>query len=274
MGRNRKPCNSRGWQVVLKLRRDVLGAAVIKRLTLRDDHPFLYQEHEFVGGTGLLPVAHHTMSRMHDGGRLSFSPKRAVVTPPSSLEPDPARGVYLLAYPARSEDPAAFPDRLGGVSNLTQYRMQDRREDFAVLVEAAHEGLGWTTLARQAEGDLVLVLKNVRDLPVTMLWFSNGGRDYAPWNGRHLGVIGIEDGRTAVGHSSSTGGNFVSREGAQTAFRLSEESVIRFRHVIGAVSLGDTTIPASNLTVEAGFLVAEFEQAAPRRLPFDGAFLG
>jgi hypothetical protein len=262
-----------GWMAEFNLRRSVLGARIVKRLILRDDHPFLYQEHEILGGSGLLPVAHHVMSRMADGGRLSFSPKRAVVSPASPLEPDPARGNYILAYPARSEDPRAFPDRYGGVSDLTRYSDADRREDFVVLIEAEHAGPGWTTLARQSERDLVMALKNPRDLPVTMLWLSNGGRNYAPWNSRHLGVLGVEDGRTAVGHASSMGENFVNREGAPTGFVLHEGSTIRFRHIVGVIPLGSDDEPASDLAVEAGFLSVDFERTASRRVPFDDKFL-
>lgn len=262
-----------GWQATLRLRHDVLGATVTKRLTLRDDHPFLYQEHEIAGGSGGLPVAHHVMSRMLGDGQLSFSPKRVALTPPASLEPDPSRGAYLLAYPGRSEDLAAFPDRHGGVSDLTRYRAGDRREDFVVLVEADHAGPGWTTLAREAENDLVLVLKDPRDLPVTMLWLSNGGRNYAPWNGRHLGVLGIEDGRTAVGHASSTGENFVSREGVSTSFALGPEGSVRFRHVSGVVPMQGPAEPASRVSVQPGRLVIEFARAATMHVPFDDMFL-
>ncbi|RWP70767.1 MAG: hypothetical protein EOR11_33840, partial [Mesorhizobium sp.] len=94
---------------------------------------------------------------------------------------------FLLAYPARSADLGRFPAAGGGTLDLTEYRMGDLREDFLTLVETDHGGPGWTALARQAEDDLVLVLKNPAELPITMLWFSNGGRDYAPWSGRHLG---------------------------------------------------------------------------------------
>jgi hypothetical protein len=36
-------------------------------------------------------------------------------------------------------------------------------------------------------------LKNPADFPSTLFWISNGGRTAAPWNGRHLGRLGIED---------------------------------------------------------------------------------
>ena len=46
-----------------------------------------------------------------------------------------------------------------------------------------------------------------------MLWFSNGGRDYPPWNGRHVGVLGIEEGRSyaAYGHAASAADNPLTR---------------------------------------------------------------
>ncbi|TGS46899.1 hypothetical protein EN822_27560, partial [bacterium M00.F.Ca.ET.179.01.1.1] len=100
-----------------------------------------------------------------------------------------------LAYPARSADLTRFPTTAGGTADLTEYRIEDRREDFLTLVEADHGGPGWTALARHAEQDLVLVLKNPAELPITMLWFSNGGRDYAPGSGRHIDVLGNKDGR-------------------------------------------------------------------------------
>ena len=49
---------------VFRLRRKVMGATVDKILTLRDDHPFLYQEHVFSGGSGAISVAHHPMTAM------------------------------------------------------------------------------------------------------------------------------------------------------------------------------------------------------------------
>ncbi|RWB23869.1 MAG: hypothetical protein EOQ42_36070, partial [Mesorhizobium sp.] len=210
---------------------------VDKILTLRDAHPFLYQEHVFSGGSGAISVAHHPMTAMKDGGRLAFSPKRLAATPDDPLEPDPARGRFLLAYPARSADLTRFPAADGGTLDLTGYRMDQSREDFVTLVEADHGGPGWTALARKAEADLVVVLKNPAELPVTMLWISNGGRDYAPWSGRHRGVLGIEDGRTALGHAASLGDNWLKREGVATAFALGEGGDVSFRHVIGALPI-------------------------------------
>ncbi|RUU12188.1 hypothetical protein EOD23_08195 [Mesorhizobium sp. USDA-HM6] len=261
-----------GWRAVFRLRRKVMGAAVDKIFTLRDNHPFLYQEHIFSGGSGAISVAHHPMTVMQDGGRLAFSPKRLAVTPATPLEPDPARGRFRLAYPARATDVTHFPIAAGGTADLTDYRMQDRREDFITLVEADHGGPGWTALARRAEQDLVLVLKNPAELPVTMLWFSNGGRDYAPWSGRHIGVLGIEDGRAAVGHAASLGDNWLKHEGVATAFALTEGRSVSFRHVIGAVPFADAEPPVGIETGDGCMRLVAAEGLA-KDIAFDSEFL-
>jgi hypothetical protein len=260
-----------GWRATFRLRRKVMGAAVDKVLTLRDNHPFLYQEHVFSGGSGAISVAHHPMTVMQDGGRLAFSPKRFAATLADPLEPDPARGRFMLAYPARSADLTRFPTADGGTTDLADYRMADKREDFLTLVEADHGGPGWTALARHAERDLVLVLKNPDELPVTMLWFSNGGRDYAPWSGRHLGVLGIEDARAAVGHGASLGDNWLKREGVATAFSLAEGRSVSFRHVIGAIPSAGGEPPRNIETREGRMRV--LVDGTTREVAFDSEFL-
>jgi hypothetical protein len=209
---------------------------------------------------------------MTGGGKLAFSPKRIAATPDDALEPDPARGRYVLAYPARSADLARFPGIDGGDVDLTDYRMDRRHEDFVTLVEADHPGPGWTAVARKDEADLVLVLKNPAELPVTMLWLSNGGRDYAPWSGRHRGVLGIEDGRTAIGHSASLGDNWLKREGVATAFELAEGRTTSFRQIIGAVPHSGGQAPAA-IVVRDGQLQITAQGGASRNVSFDSDFL-
>lgn len=263
---------SDGWRATFRLQHKVMGATVDKILTLRDGHLFLYQEHVFSGGAGAISVAHHPMTAMQDGGRLAFSPKRFAATLDEPLETDPARGRFLLAYPARSADLRHFPTADGGTTDLADYRNDQLREDFLTLVEADHGGPGWTALARRAEQDLVLVLKNPAELPVTMLWFSNGGRDYAPWSGRHRGVLGIEDGRAAVGHAASIGDNWLKREGVATAFALAEGASVSFRHVIGAVPQSGGEPPRDIATSDGRMRLAAAD-GSTRDIAFDSDFL-
>jgi hypothetical protein len=258
------------------LERQVLGARLEKVFTLRDGHPFLYQRHVFRGGRGRVPVANHAMVRFGPaGGRLAFSPKAWGETPATPQESDPARGRSVLAYPSRFADPGRVATAQEGTADLTRYPIASRHEDFAMLVEARESRLGWATAERVDAGELFVSLKDPRELPVTMLWFSNGGRDYAPWNGRHEGVLGIEEGRSygPAGHAGSAAENALSRAGIPTALELDPAGSVSVRNVIGALP-----VPAgwgAVVRVEARNGELTVDDAAGRRLaaPCDSAFL-
>jgi hypothetical protein len=256
------------------LERRVMGARLTKEITLRDGHPFVYQRHIFEGGQGALSVAHHPMVRFSGTGRLSFSPKRFVETPPTPLEPDPAIGRFALQYPARRDEPGLFPLASGGDTDLRSYPIADRHEDFVAMAEAPHEGPGWTAILRDEERDVLVVLKDPAELPVTLLWFSNGGRDYAPWNGRHTGVLGIEDARcySALGHRAATMPNPWNEDAIPTAFRLAPGTLVSVRHVMGALPAGEGWKEVGSVTPAKGAIRVAGEGSAAS-VPWDANFL-
>ena len=220
-----------------KLERKAMGADLVKELRLVDGHPFLYQRHIFTGGHAEgMSVANHAMVSLPDGGQLSFSPKRWWETPRIPLEPDAARGRSLLACPAKVADPRHFPLAAGGQTDITRYPFASRHEDFAIGVEAEGSKLGWTTVARGKQGDLFISLRNPARLPMTMLWFSNGGRDYAPWNGRHVGCLGVEEGvnRKMLGDSASRTPHPLDAAGVPTGLTLDPNGTAEVRHIIGS----------------------------------------
>jgi hypothetical protein len=264
-----------GATAVYRLARSVLGAALEKRFTLRNGHPFLYETHVFTGGKGAVPVANHAMVRLPEGGRLAFSAKQAVETPSTPLEPDPARGRFRLAYPSSGNDPAQVPTADGGFADITRYPFAERHEDFVTLVEAAGNRLGWFAASRPASRDAMLSLKNPRELPATFLWFSNGGRDYAPWNGRHTGVLGIEEGRanSVFGHRASIEPNALSDAGIPTALVLQPDGRVSVRNVIGALPLPAGGSPITGVEPRDGALALLCEDGTRFSVPFDGAFL-
>ncbi|MDL2398134.1 hypothetical protein [Rhizobium mayense] len=214
--------------------RDVSGAMITKRLVLADDAPLLYQQHMIEGGRGALPVAHHPMFRLSGRGRFFTSKKKIILTPAQPLEP----GRSCLAYPTRSTDLEKVAGVNGGNVDLTHWPIGTRNEDFVTLVEEPGSVLGWSAVIRESEDDIVFCLKDPSVLPATMLWFSNGGRDYAPWSGRHLGVTGIEDGcAPALGGEAEAGRpNPVSGEGVATGLSLAAGRRHVIRHVIGAIA--------------------------------------
>ena len=219
-------------QMRFELQVPVMGARIKKELRLIDGNPVLYQRHDIIGGMGKVTLAHHPMVHMADGGRLTFSPKRAAVTP----DKPPVDGRHVLAYPARSTKLSAFPGAKK-TANLHRYSERVGNEDFITLIEAEGSKIGWTALVRKAERDILFFMKESAVLPVTMLWYSNGGREFAPWSGRHTGVLGIEDGIAAgaAGHLAAIGANAVSAEGVSTCLTLEPKTKHVIRHAMGAV---------------------------------------
>jgi hypothetical protein len=244
--------------VTARLDRGVLGAAVEKTLCLRDGHPFVYQTHRLEGGAGRIGAANHAMLTLPRGALLSFSPKALFCTPAAAPEPDPARGRSALAYPAASPDPRHFPAP-GGTVDVTAYPFGPAHEDFVVALEPPGDHLAWTAVVRPVEGDCWLSLRRAEEAPATMLWHSNGGRDYAPWSGRHRYCLGVEEGFP---------GGILGQERRDLVLG----GTVRMRHATGAFRW-----PSGSriVTVEvAGDDVAVTgADGATRRLGFDPAFL-
>lgn len=212
------------------LDRTVQGAMLIKELSVEDGHPFVYQRHVFIGGEGRLSFANHANVALPQGGLIRTSAKSHWETPKTPQESDPARGRSALAYPARSENPRAFPG-VTGPSDLTRYPWNPRHEDFVIGVEAKGHWLGWTAVTRPRERDLYLSLRNARTLPMSMFWHSNGGRDYPPWSGRHFGCLGVEEGAAAQMLGLSGEADLAG----PGALALRPGGVAAVLHVIGAI---------------------------------------
>lgn len=251
----------------------VMGATVIKELSVTDDHPFLYQRHLFIGGIGALPVSNHAMISVQNGAKLSFSRKRWWETLAAPLET--TRGRSCLAYPRRTEDAAEFPGAGGGMVNLHRYPWGEAHEDFVAGVEDPASRLGWTAVVRPAEGDLVLSLKNARALPMTMLWHSNGGRDYGPWNGRHRGCLGVEEGAAlpVLGLSAQETPDPLTAAGQPALLTLDPLGTVEVRHILGAIRWPSGQSVAG-VMLEGNELTVTGDWGAERRLPIRGGWLG
>jgi hypothetical protein len=261
------------WQVIrtdaaeahLRLSVPVRGATIDK--LVRISGPVLYQTHRVTGGQGAVSFAHHPMSRMTEGGRLSFSPKRAALTDPDPQYP--GRNLWALN---QMQPDLILPCEDGSDWDLRTYPAGHRIEDFCLLVEARAARIGWTVLMRNAEDDMLVVLKDARVMPVTMLWVSNGGRDFSPWNGRHTGVLGIEDGCAAggIGLAATLRENRLTAMGVPTVLPLGGEHMIRHAMISlprppGWAEVRDVTIARGQVTLtEAG--------GATVSVPFDAGF--
>ena len=210
----------------------VLGASLRKRIVLRPGHPVVYQRHTFTGGSGALPIGHHVMIRAPGRARLSFSKKDFGATPTTPQEPDPARGRSILAHPQRFSDLSSVKLADGRTVDARSYPFAEGHEDFVSLFDPTDAKLGWSAALAAADGFLFFAVKDARVLCQTSLWFSNGGRSYAPWLSRHTAVLGLEEtcAHFADGHRAAIAANELSAAGYRTAVALDPagETVVRY----------------------------------------------
>ena len=241
-----------------QLAEPVQGATVTKHLRVVPGHPFLYQAHVFTGGQGTISAANHAMVALPNGGLISVSPKRDFRTPDTPLESDPTRGRSALVYPATATDPTQFPAANGGTLDLMRYPFLTGHEDFVVATEAEGTPLGWTAVVRLGFGQVYLSLRNPVQLPTTMLWQSDGGRDYVPWSGRHRACLGVEEGFAP---------NMLGQAGG---FALG--GTVDIRHVIGAIAW-PTEARVTAVTATTDSLTVQGADGSQKTVPFDLAHL-
>lgn len=236
----------------------VFGATVTKELTLLPGHPFVYQRHVFSGGAGQVPVANHANVALPNGGMIRTSAKASWHSPGAPPESDPARGRSVLSYPARTHDMHRFPTPAGTV-DLGRYPWSVGSEEFVAGLAPKGSGFGWTAVTRPTQGDLFLSLRREDQLPMTMLWHSNGGRDYAPWSGRHLGCLGVEEGAA---------GYMIDGPDYASGVTLDPDRDVSVGHVIGALHWPSRDAVVS-VGCEGGQLIVTGQGGATRRVPFE-----
>lgn len=179
------------WRVTRRTASSLVARRAMPRghlsaqISLRDGHPVLYQQH-VLDLDQPSTFAHHPMVRLSRGGRLAVG--GAVSVHSFARAEEPGRDTFLRGQSEPAE--ARLATKAGRV-DWPDYP-EACCEDFLAVVGPA-EGLGWTAVQRWGEGDTILFLKRAEQLPLTCLWMSNGGRDHSPWNGRHRGVLGVED---------------------------------------------------------------------------------
>ncbi len=196
-----------------------------KLITLIDGQTVVYQKHIISGMRGRMNYGHHAMLRFPEqegSGIISTSrfTYGHVFTEP--LERPENRGYSIL-------DPGACFDRLdrvpmttGRMTDLSRYPARRGYEDLVLLAADTTLSLAWSAVTFPRQRYAWFALKNPRQVPQTILWLSNGGRHYAPWNGRHVNVLGLEEvcGYFHLGLAESARRNPLSSRGITTSLEL------------------------------------------------------
>jgi hypothetical protein len=222
-------------------------ATIEKVVRLVAGHPVVYQRHTVTGMFGPMCFGHHAMLRFAPGevGRVSLSAWSIGRVYPGAFEEEARGGRQSLEPGAWFEDLASVPMQDGGSADLTTYPARDGYEDLVQIASAEERGLGWSAVSvargddAASEGGWVWFgLKHASALRTTVLWHSNGGREYAPWHGRHRRVLGIEE-ATAHFHdgiAESAGDNDWTARGVPTCHRFRPDVPYVVPYAFGCVT--------------------------------------
>ncbi len=214
--------NLTNGKIELELSKKIMGAKVKKIISIIEDQSVIYEDHIFEGGKGKIPVGHHLMLKAEELLLLGFSKWIYGGTPPSPIESNDESGRSLLMYPQKFDNLGEVKLSNGEIIDLTVFPSMTNHEDLLMLVSDVTQPFAWSTAVSKNAGWVFFALKPPGVLRNTVLWFSNGGRFYPPFSGRHRNVIGIEETASFfhLGHKASIDKNFLNENGIKTFIEL------------------------------------------------------
>jgi hypothetical protein len=171
---------------------------------------------------------------------LGLHPSFRLPTKPGAMRIEVGSDIAGMTFPAPVDESSIFtqgallepwhdvPLKAGGRMDIRQVPLPVQTEELVQLMGLPGQGSLWNT----AEGYRVKLSWNPEHYPSALLWLSNRGRTFAPWNGRHL-ALGFEPICSAfdLGQQVSAADNPILRRGVATArkFSAGERFITRYR---------------------------------------------
>ncbi len=223
----------------LKLSKNISGAELIKDISVGENEAVVYQKHTFIGGNGKIPVGHHSILKIPGKAFIGFSNFVYAGTPPQPIESDPNLGRSILKYPQIFSDLTSVQRSDNTLIDSSVYPFDTNHEDLFMVISNKDIPFGWSAVSCPKEGWLWYSIKNIKTLPNTVVWLSNGGRYYPPFSSRHKNVIGIEETASFfhLGHKASIENNFLNKQGFKTFIELFPDKVIKIPYLFGVVEI-------------------------------------
>lgn len=226
----------------LSLKTKVRSVRVDKHICLHAGHNAVYQRHIISGMAGPMNFGHHAMLKFPDSpgsGRLSTSRFVRGYVAPLPLENPEDRGYSCLQPGTAFRSLEKVRMQNGKWTDLTAYPARRGFEDLVLLESDARQPFAWTAVTFPAEGYVWFALKDPRILRQTILWLSNGGRHYPPWNGRHINVMGLEEVTSYFhyGLAESAVKNPLAAKGVQTCQNLNSKKPLVVNYIMALASI-------------------------------------
>ena len=231
---------------------------VDKFLSLVEGQTAVYSRHVLSRMSGPMSLGHHAMLKFPEApGSGAVSTSRFVrgqVLPVPFEQPENF-GYSTLKPGAEFRSLAKVALAAGGETDLTRYPARKGFDDLVMVTADATLPFAWSAVTIAEEGYVWFALRDPRVLRHTILWMSNSGRHYAPWNGRHSAVMGIEEvtGNFHLGLAESVKANPLSDAGLPTTLNLNPRrpTTVNYIMAVAAVPKGFDRV-AEILSVNGG----------------------
>ena len=251
---------------------------VEKFLSLRNGETAIYSRHRLSGMSGPMNLGHHAMLRFPDepgSGLISTSRIQYGQVAPEPFEVPAQRGYQSLKTAARFSRLDRVPSVFGGTADVSRYPARRGFEDLVMMVHEDRPDFAWTAVTFPKQGYVWFALKDPRVLRSTILWISNGGRHYAPWNGRHVNVMGLEEVTSYFhyGLAESARPNPVSKEGYPTTLSLRKSKPLEVNYIMAVAPVPKGFDKVKKIIPGASEVRLVSESKHEIRTPVDAAFL-
>lgn len=250
---------SAGAAIQMSQGQTLRAGQVRKQIAVLEGQSVVYSRHDLAGMSGPTTLGHHANLFLPDGvepAYLSFAPHRYAHTYVEPTERPEGRGYSIIKPDAQIEDLTRCPLINGETTDLTRYPTRRGFEDIVIICSDQARDFGWSAFSVPALGYVWFALKDPKALASTLLWMSNGGRHFPPWNGRNVNTIGIEEitGFFHEGIAPSARENFLEKMGVPTHVELSPERPTTVNYIQGVARLpqGFTRVASIEASGETG----------------------
>jgi hypothetical protein len=226
----------------LSMKTKTRAGLVRKNISLVDGHNAVYCQHVISGMSGPMSLGHHPMLKFPDkagSGIITHSPIKYGMVNPTPFEDPAARGYSILEPGCRFTDLRKVRTITGKFADASRYPARRGFEDLVMMVARPAGPFAWTAVTFPKQRFAWFSLKDPRVLKQTVLWISNGGRHGAPWNGRHVNVLGVEEvtGFFANGLADAAKPNVISKRGDATCLRLDRKKPLAVNFIMAAAPI-------------------------------------
>ncbi len=226
----------------LSLETKVRTGRINKMIRLRRGETSLYCRHVLSNMSGKMNLGHHATLKFPDApgsGFVDTSPISFAQVLPTTFEQPSQRGYSSLKPGAFFSKLDQVPALDGTLADLSRYPARRGFEDLAMVVHQATPEFAWTAVTFPKQRYVWFALKDPRVLRSTVLWISNGGRHYPPWNGRHINVMGLEDVTSYfhMGLAESTRSNPISERGIATHLSLNSTTPLAINYIMAVAAI-------------------------------------